>query len=485
MEIYLPVYLGSALLALLMTPVIIWGAYRVNIVDIPVSRSLHVKPIPRVGGVSIFISMMCLTALALFLPNTFGYAFGEALPQVIVLLSAAAFMFVVGLVDDIRTIRARTKLLAQLAAAIAVCAFGIRIETVAVGDWFSVDFGWFSWPLTILWIVGISNAVNLSDGLDGLAAGISAVACGVIAVLAIRSDQPVVAVLMIALLGSLTGFLFFNFSPARIFMGDCGSLFLGFIISVATVKCAAQTHRLVDLALPTLALGIPILDTLTSMLRRFLERRSLFAPDRNHFHHRLLDLGLTQRSAALLAYAVTLFAAGGGTFLVVTANVNSPIIFAGILLLLLLVFHAAGSFRLRGTIYGLQKRYAVARQVKAEIACFENMELRFRQIKTGDDWWKVTCEAAEQMGLARVGLRMKNADNAYCVLSWHKDHNQVQASGGERLTVSFQNIESESDLETEIAVDANGSLESAGRRVALFNRLMSISILEAVCQTVK
>lgn len=362
MEIYLPVYFGSAFLSLMMTPVIIWVARRANIVDIPVARSLHVKPVPRVGGVSIFISMMCLSALALFLPNAGGDAFGEVLPQVIILLSAAAFMFMVGLVDDIRTIRARNKFLAQLAAAIAVCSVGIRIETVAVADWFTLEFGWFSWPLTILWIVGITNAVNLSDGMDGLAAGISAVACGVIALVAIHSGQPVVAVLMIALLGSLTGFLFFNFNPAKIFMGDCGSLFLGFTLSVSSVMCSTQSHTLVDLALPALALGIPILDTLSSMLRRFLERRSMFAPDRNHFHHRLLGLGLTQRYAVLLAYAVTLLAAGLGSFMIFAETSHSLFGFMGALLGLLLVFRAVGSIRFRGTIRGLKERVAMTLQ---------------------------------------------------------------------------------------------------------------------------
>lgn len=472
METYLSVYLGSAFLALIITPVIIWGARRVNIVDIPVTRSLHLKPIPHVGGISIFISMMCLTALVLFLPNAIGDAFGEILPEVVVLLLAAAFMFAVGLIDDIINLRARIKLLGQLAAAIAVCSIGIRIETVAVADWFTLDFGWFSWPLTILWIVSISNAVNLSDGMDGLAAGISAVACGVIAVLAIQSGQLVMAVLMLALLGSLTGFLFFNFNPAKIFMGDCGSLFLGFTISASSVMCSTKSHTLVGLALPALALGIPIFDTLFSMLRRFLERRSLFAPDRKHFHHRLLDLGFTQRHAVLLAYAITLLAAGLGTLMVVTESTNSPMLFICIVLLLLLVFRAVGSVRLRETISGLQKRYAVDRQIRAEVQSFEDIQLCFRRIQTLGDWWKVVCEAAEQLGLMRLKLRLKNGDNTYSVLTWHKDGNGAGALGEESMTISTYDIESESGLDAEIGVNANGSLESAGRRVALFSRLL-------------
>ena len=135
--------------------------------------------------------------------------------------------------------------------------------------------------------------------------GISAIACGVIAILAIHGGQAVMAVLMLALLGSLCGFLVFNFNPAKIFMGDCGSLFLGFTIAFSGVMCASKSSALVGLALPILALGIPIFDTLFSMLRRFLERRSLFSPDRSHFHHRLLALGLKQRHVVVVSYAVT------------------------------------------------------------------------------------------------------------------------------------------------------------------------------------
>jgi len=250
MKTYLFVYLGSAFLALVITPVVIWLARRLNIADVPDVRKVHTRTVSHIGGVAIFLSMICLTIGVLFLSNVIGDTFRDILPKLIVLLSTAAFIFFVGLIDDIRTkgLRARIKFLAQLAAAIIVCAVGIRIKSVAVADWLTLDFGWFSWPITLLWIVGITNAVNLSDGLDGLAAGISAVACGVIAVFAVYIGQPVMAVLMLAMLGSLTGFLFFNFNPAKIFMGDCGSMFLGFTIASSSILCHAKssTARLIS-----------------------------------------------------------------------------------------------------------------------------------------------------------------------------------------------------------------------------------------------
>lgn len=367
MKTYLCVYLGSAFLALIITPVIIWLARHLKSADHPGVRTIHKRPVPRIGGVAIFVSMMCLTIGVLFLSNVIGETFRGILPRLIVLLSAAGFMFFIGLIDDIKGLRARIKFLAQIAAAITVCAVGIRIKSVAVADWLTLDFGWFSWPLTLLWIVGITNAINLSDGLDGLAAGISAVACGVIAIFAVYSGQVIMAVLMLALLGSLTGFLFFNFNPAKIFMGDCGSMFLGFSIASSSVMCATKSSTLVGLALPVLVLGVPIFDTLFSMLRRFLERRSMFAPDRSHFHHRLLDLGLKQRHAVIVIYAVTLLAAGLGMFMMVTRNIGSLMIFFCVLLLLLLVFRVVGSVRLRETIAGLKQKYAVTHQIKEEV----------------------------------------------------------------------------------------------------------------------
>ena len=472
MKTYLFVYLGSAFVALVITPVVIWLARRVNAVDVPGVRKVHVKPISHIGGMAIFLSMMCLTIPVLFLSNVIGDAFRDILPQLIVLLSAAGFMFFVGLIDDIKGLRARIKFLAQLTAAITVCAVGIRIKSVVVADWLTLDFGWFSWPLTLLWIVGITNAVNLSDGLDGLAAGISAVACGVIAVFAIYSGQVVMAVLMLALLGSLTGFLFFNFNPAKIFMGDCGSLFLGFIIASASVMSTTKSAALVGLALPALALGVPIFDTFFSMLRRFLERRSLFAPDRSHFHHRLVDLGLKQRHVVITIYVVTLLAAGLGLFMMVTRNSSSLIVFFCILLLLLLVFRVVGSVRLRETIANLQKKYAITSRRRQEQMDFEQAQLHFRNARTFEQWWAAVSEAAERMDFAWLSLKTKDKDGTVRTEVWRTADAQPDMSDVVIMNVPVSNHLTAAPMEFEIAISVDGSYESAGHRATLFGRLI-------------
>ena len=472
MKTYLFVYLGSALLAVLVTPLVIFIARCLKVADHPSVRTVHKKPVPRIGGVPIFISMMSLVVPVLFLSNVIGDRFRDILPQVIVLLSAAAVISLVGLVDDIKGLRARFKLLAQLAAAIVICAAGIRINSVRIADWLILDFGWFSWPLTIFWIVGVTNAVNIIDGLDGLAAGISAITCGVIAVLAVHFGQPVMAVLMLAILGSLTGFLFFNFNPARIFMGDSGSMFLGFVLASSSVMCAAKSEALVGLALPVVALGIPIFDTLFSMLRRFLERRSMFAPDRSHFHHRLLDLGLSQRHVVIVMYIATLLFAGLGMFMIATRHINTIVVFACILLLLVLVFRIVGSVRLRETIAGLREKYAITRQMNEEVRSFESLQLLFRRVQTLEQWWQALCLAADKMDFARLTLPVSSDDSPARTLTWQRDGNEADSPETVKMKIPIREIKAGPGCSLEVDVNVNGSLESVGRRTALFSRLL-------------
>jgi len=469
---YLLVYLGSMLLAILTTPIVICIARWLNIVDAPDLRKVHIRPIPRIGGVAIFVSMMGLVVPILFFPALIDGRFFAVRSKVIVLLLASAFMFLVGLADDIWTLRVRTKLLAQLVAAIFVCWAGIRIDSIKITEALALDFGWFSWPFTIFWIVGICNAINLVDGLDGLAAGICAAACGVIVILALQFGPALMTITMLSLLGALCGFLFFNFNPARIFMGDSGSLFLGFAIAGSSVLCAAKTETVVGLALPILSLGIPIFDTLLSMLRRFLERRSIFSPDRGHFHHRLLALGLRQRHAVIIVYLVTLFAAGLGMFMLVTRNVRTLIVFVSILFLLILAFRVVGAVKLRETITALRRKYAISHQAGQEQENFERIELCFREAFAFDQWWQAVCFAADKMDFARGLLPITNRDGTRRLLAWERTDDNAEHDDIINMTIPIRDRRAGSPLNLEIRVQVNGSLESAGRRVTLFGRLL-------------
>ncbi|UCC96646.1 MAG: undecaprenyl/decaprenyl-phosphate alpha-N-acetylglucosaminyl 1-phosphate transferase [Phycisphaerales bacterium] len=475
MKTYLVVYFGSAVLAVLITPLLIWLDGRLGLANDPHHRHVHERPVPRIGGVAIFLSMIALTIPVLFLSNTVGEAFREILGKLIVLLCAAGFILFVGLIDDLKAhgLGARLKFAAQLTAALAVCAAGIRIQSVTVADSLTLDFGWFPWPLTLLWIVGITNAVNLSDGLDGLAAGISAVACGVIAIFAVHSGNVVMAVLMLALLGSLTGFLFFNFNPAKIFMGDCGSMFLGFTLASSSVLCLIKSSVLVGLALPILALGIPICDTLFSMIRRFLERRSMFAPDRSHFHHRLVDLGLKHHHVVIIIYVITLLAAGMGLFMMFSHNGRSLMVFFSALLLLIFVFRFLGGVQLKEMIAGLQRKYAIRQREHAETKNFEDAELHFRRAQTFEQWWKAISVAAEKMDFLSLRLPVKHRDGTQRTLTWRQKAGSHDSQDGLlQANIPVRDRRSGSSLNLKIEVFKNGSLESAGRRIALFTRLM-------------
>ena len=474
MRTYLCVYLSSVLLALAATPIVIRIARWLRIVDIPGARKVHVKATPNIGGAAICFSTTCLTVVVLFLSNTIGQAFRDIAQEVIALLVAAGFIFLVGLVDDIRVrgIRARTKLLAQLVAALAVCAAGIWIDSVVVGDWFTLGFGLFSWPLTLLWIIGITNAVNLCDGLDGLAAGICAVACAVITVFAVMNGQVVMAVLMLAMLGSLTGFLFFNFNPAKVFMGDCGSMFLGFTIACSSALCAAKSSTVIGLALPVLALGIPIFDTLFSILRRFAARRPIFAPDSKHFHHRLLALGLRQRHAVIATYVMTILFAGLGTTIVFSRDSGFPIAFFCVLLLIVLVFRVVGSVRLRKTVEGLQRRYAITRQVKKEIGDFQRAVLCFDQASTPDQWWQAICTGAEHMDFVWLSIGFSDADGTVHTQIWRRADAKSNLSNVAIFTIPVRGQDGAEPMDIEVAIAVNGSLESVCRRAALFSRMI-------------
>jgi len=472
MKTYLSVYLGSFILAIITTPLVTYIGRRLNFIDAPGIRKVHSLPIPRIGGVAIFASMIALIIPVMFLPNVIGVSFRFIKLKIVTILIATGFIFVFGLIDDIKGIRARTKFLAQLFCALTVCLAGVRIHSVSITDSLVINFGFLSWPVTILWIVGITNAVNIIDGLDGLAAGICAAACGVIAILTWQFGPPVMTVMMLCLLGSLTGFLLFNFNPAKIFMGDSGSLFLGFIIASSSVLCAAKTETVVGLALPVVALGIPIFDTLFSILRRFLESRSIFSADRSHFHHRLLALGFRHRHAVIAAYILTFAVTGLGMLMIFTRNDQTIILFISILVLHILIFRAVGSIKLKNTIQSLRRKRLISCRKKLELENFEKVELYFRQAEFFEQWWQAVCFAAEMMNFVRGSLPLRNRDGSIRILSWGEKRERPEEKNILKMCLPVSDRRADSSLKLEVHIQANDSVESAGRRGALFTQLI-------------
>ncbi|MEG2310980.1 MAG: MraY family glycosyltransferase [Clostridia bacterium] len=297
------------ILCLILTPIIIKISKKLNIVDIPKdSRRVHNKPMPRIGGVAIVLSMLTIVALYYFITKDisgislkndsrfFGYIFG------------ALIIFAMGLIDDIFNLRARYKFIFQLVAAIIIYICGIKISGVKIPFIYTdiINFGWLDFPITLLWIIGVTNAVNLIDGLDGLAAGISAISATALLIIFIATSASLEAIIIAAVLvGATLGFLPFNFNPAKTFMGDVGSNFLGFTLAVISILGFAKGYTMLAIIAPILALGVPIFDTLFAMVRRFLKGQPMLQPDGAHIHHRLLKMGLSQKQAVLLLYTVT------------------------------------------------------------------------------------------------------------------------------------------------------------------------------------
>ncbi len=466
------VFMESLLLALAVTPAVIWVAYRINALDRPGVRTVHSRPVARIGGVAIFVSAMITIVTALSLDTQLGDAFEAVRLPLGMLLAMATMVFIIGLVDDLKGLPARVKFLAETAGAVVLCLAGVRISSIAITDQLVVPLGNWGTVFTVIWIVGVTNAVNLSDGLDGLAGGVSAIACAVIAAFALQSQNLIMAVLMLSLLGGLCGFLYYNFNPAKVFMGDCGSLFVGFTIASSSMMCLTKSCALVGLALPMLALGIPIFDTLFSILRRYLERRSLFAPDRSHFHHRLIDLGLKQQHAVLAIYGATCAATGLGLFMMVRRDMGSLILFGAILLLLILLFRVVGAVHFGQILLRLQQKYARSAQEKKIRRTFEDLQLRFRQASDPDQRWQALCDAGDGFGFDSVSVVTWDSDGQTCTRIWRRT--APQADDPRRVTMNLP-IGRDGDsrhMEYRIAMTAGSSLEWAGHKGALFGRLV-------------
>ena len=289
-------------MALIITPGVIAFARRTGALDQPDARKVHARPIPRIGGIGIYAAfMVSILVQLLFVDLT-----PEYMMSLIGLMVGGTIVVAIGIIDDYCDLPAKVKLLGQIiAAAVLVVAFDVRIDFITdpLGDFIYLE--WFAIPATIFWVVGLTNTVNLIDGLDGLAAGVSSIAAITIFLVAMEEGIPFVAMLTAALAGAAVGFLYYNFNPARIFMGDTGSMFLGFMLAGISVVGAVKSAATIALIVPILALGLPILDTTFAIVRRARNHRPIFKPDKGHLHHRLLAHGFTQKQAVLLMYVVS------------------------------------------------------------------------------------------------------------------------------------------------------------------------------------
>lgn len=306
LEKYLLAGIVTLILTLVLTPVSMFAARKIGAIDYPGERRVHSKPIPRLGGVAMYLSFVIAVLYLLPPPLT---------REIIGLLVGATLILLLGIYDDVKGVSPRVKLAGQLLAASVLVFFGYNMKELNIpGFPEPLKLGAWGTVLVIFWVVSLVNTVNISDGLDGLAAGVCFGACLVLLWSALKIGQQTEAYMLAALAGACLGFLFFNFHPAKVFMGDSGSMFLGFTLAALSVSGLLKTPVLLSLVLPLLALGMPIFDITFAVIRRAFKGQPISLADRGHLHHRLLDLGLTHRQAVLTLYSLSALLGGAAVF---------------------------------------------------------------------------------------------------------------------------------------------------------------------------
>ena len=302
------VFVAATAAGLCLTPIVTRAAVAWGLFDAPHGdRRVHTEPLPRVGGVAVFGAVAAGMVVMAGASITGLEWLGQSSSFLSGLLFGSGIIFATGLIDDLRGLRPGVKLVAQVIAALMVYAYGFRIDVITLGASFELHLGWAALPLTVFWIVGVTNAFNLIDGLDGLATGMAVIALATTVLVAAALGNVQVMFLSIALIGALIGFLRYNFSPAQIFLGDSGSLFVGFMLAVLTVHGSGAPGALA--LVPFFALAVPLIDTVLAMLRRWLRGVPLSQADGRHIHHRLLAMGLSHRHAVIVLYIVAVFLA--------------------------------------------------------------------------------------------------------------------------------------------------------------------------------
>ncbi len=387
-----------------LTPLVARAAVALGWMDHPDGhRKLHRTPVPAVGGVAVFAGFAAaLGSLQLFsfgLPIDRGAFRDMWLPLVL----AALMMSAIGLVDDARGVRPTTKLLVQAAAGTYLYLAGFQITRVSNPFGEAVELGAWALPVTLLWLVGMSNAFNLIDGLDGLAAGLAFVSTVGLLAAAEFSGRWETALVAAALAGALLGFLPYNFNPARVFLGDCGSLMVGLVLAAIAVKSSIKASAAIAVSIPLLALAVPILDVALAVVRRIVRRRPVFQGDRDHIHHRLVDMGLTPRRAVITLYGVA-------TVFVVLAMVSATgpqnVVWAVAVVFLLILWagiRALGYWEVTEFQKSFVTRLVAGLRASGD-AALRGLEHDLSRIDSIHQGWNRVCETAWELGITELHL---------------------------------------------------------------------------------
>jgi UDP-GlcNAc:undecaprenyl-phosphate GlcNAc-1-phosphate transferase len=394
-------FLSSAAVAAAVTPVVRAAACRWNVLDHALtSRKEHGRPIPRLGGIAIVLAFYAPLAALYFVNSDVGSRFWSEPRKALGLIVGGLAIAVLGVYDDLKGADAKKKFAVQFAVAGLMYWLGFRFDIIGNPFGTPIQLGWFSLPVTIVFIAGVINAMNLIDGLDGLAGGVAFIAIATVFVMANLHDQPLMLLFCAALGGAVLGFLFYNFNPATIFMGDTGSMFLGFVLATTAIQTNEKSTATVAIAVPILALGVPIADTLLAMGRRYIRGVPMFSADRGHIHHRLLGMGLSQRQAVVVIYVASATLGGAALLLSFGSSRTAAVTLVVLSILVFLALRRLG-------FVDLDKTRALLSDRK------RNLELRGVVRKAGErisragqweDVWSALVDAAPGLGAVGVAL---------------------------------------------------------------------------------
>jgi UDP-GlcNAc:undecaprenyl-phosphate GlcNAc-1-phosphate transferase len=372
------------------------------------SRKIHAAPIPRLGGIAVVVGFFAPLFALLFVDSGVGQVFRRSPELIAGLFLGGTSIALLGMYDDLRGAGAVLKFLLQFGVAIALYRLGFRIEQIANPFGEPLALGVLGIPFTLLWIVAVINAMNLIDGLDGLAGGVALFAVATNFILAFVRGDVVLCLLMASLAGAVLGFLVFNLHPATIFMGDTGSMFLGFVLAAVSIKTSTKSGTAVALLVPLIALGLPIMDTLLAVLRRTLLGRAVFASDKEHIHHRLMSrLVMSHRRAVLVLYGLCCLFALTALGLAYGNSAEGAMLLGSVVLVVFVLMRKLGylSFREVALVNGLRRKNiqlrSLVKQVNGDIAGAESVE----------ELWDSVRPLAEALQASTLELRIrKNAD---------------------------------------------------------------------------
>jgi UDP-GlcNAc:undecaprenyl-phosphate GlcNAc-1-phosphate transferase len=462
-------FIISVLVGTILTPIVRQLAHRFGVLDhARSSRKIHGQPIPRLGGVAIVLAFYApMVALLLFHSTGVGGMFAAEHEHVIGLFAGGIIIALLGLYDDLRGANAGKKFVVQFAVAGLLYKLGFRFDTIGnpFGD--PIALGWASLPLTLFWVVGVINAMNLIDGLDGLAGGVALVAVITTFLVALQRSHGLMMLFSSALAGAISGFLFYNFNPASIFMGDTGSMFLGFVLAATTLQTNQKASTAVAMLIPAIALGLPIMDTMLAIGRRALRGRPLFQADKEHIHHKLMARGLSHRQAVLVLYGFCILLGTAALILTYASSGQAAALLVVLALISFLFLRSLGYVRLDQ----MPQSAANRKRNRAMRATLLPLGRRLRQLAAPSEMWPLVVEAARAVGAtaASLVLEERQTPGPATPLSFAfnpTEEAEVTGSsfrfsfvipggqpGGRTLELAWRDGRVEIDRDTEIAVE--------------------------------